>query len=109
MMVQPVAERYTGAAVKRVEDPRILSGRGNYVDDIKLPNMAYAAFLRSPIAHARITGIETSEARRAPGVLAVYTGVELELVLTRGRMGLRPSSPENLHSTPAWPRTKCGW
>jgi carbon-monoxide dehydrogenase large subunit len=100
MMAQPVAQRYTGAAVKRVEDPRILSGRGNYVDDIKLPDMAYAAFLRSPIAHARITGIETREARRAPGVLAVYSGRDLEPLLTPGPYGPAAILPGNspLHS-----------
>src|ERR1700753_1347293 len=101
MMAQPVAaQRYTGAAVKRVEDPRILSGRGTYVDDIKLPDMAYAAFHRSPIAHARITGIATGEARGAPGVLAVYTGVELEPLLTPGPYGPAAILPGNspLHS-----------
>jgi carbon-monoxide dehydrogenase large subunit len=100
-MAQPVAERYTGSAVKRVEDPRILSGRGRYVDDITLPNMAYAAFLRSPLAHGRITRIDTAEARGAPGVLAVYTGAELEPLLTPGPYGpaaIVPSATPLLHS-----------
>src|SRR5260370_38589326 len=61
-----------GASVKRVEDPRFLTGQGHYVDDIKLPNMAYAAFLRSSYAHARIT-VDVSEARALPGVFAVFT------------------------------------
>jgi carbon-monoxide dehydrogenase large subunit len=70
------------------------------VDDIKLPDMAYAAFLRSPLAHARISGIDTGEARRAPGVLAVYTGAELEPFLTPGPYGPAAIIPGNspLHS-----------
>ena len=65
-----------GASVKRVEDPRFLTGQGHYVDDIKLPNMAYAAFLRSSYAHARIT-VDVSEARALPGVFAVFTAADL--------------------------------
>src|SRR5438445_4029139 len=63
-------------SVNRREDPRILAGRGTYVDDIKLPGLLHAAVLRSPYAHARIKSIDTSEARRVPGVVAVLTGPE---------------------------------
>ena len=49
-----IAERYTGASVRRKEDPRILTGRGNYIADVTMPGMAHAAFLRSPFPHARI-------------------------------------------------------
>jgi aerobic carbon-monoxide dehydrogenase large subunit len=66
--------KYIGQAVKRVEDPRLLRGEAAYVDDVKLPGMAYAAILRSPHAHARIKGISTERAEQAPGVIAVYTG-----------------------------------
>ncbi|MBO0727986.1 MAG: xanthine dehydrogenase family protein [Acidimicrobiaceae bacterium] len=86
-MAQAVAERYTGSSVKRVEDARILTGRGTYVDDIKLPNMVYAAFLRSPLAHARVTSVDVTAALEAPGVLAVYTGADLEPLLTPGPYG----------------------
>ncbi len=86
-MVEAVAERYTGSSVKRIEDARILTGRGTYVDDIKLPGMVYAAFLRSPLAHARISDIDADDARQAPGVLAVYTGVDLESLLEPGPYG----------------------
>ena len=65
-----------GASVKRVEDPRFLTGQGHYVDDIKLPGMAYAAFLRSVYAHAHIT-VDASEARALPGVYAVFTAADL--------------------------------
>jgi carbon-monoxide dehydrogenase large subunit len=86
-MAQPYAARYVGSAVRRVEDPRILTGRGRYIDDVNLPGMAHAAFLRSPFAHARIVGIDTEAARRADGVLAVYTGTELEPLLSPGPYG----------------------
>jgi carbon-monoxide dehydrogenase large subunit len=67
---------WVGKSVKRKEDPRILAGRGVYVDDVKLPGMLHAAVLRSPHAHARITRIDTSAAEQVPGVVAVLTGRE---------------------------------
>src|SRR5512132_120699 len=67
-----------GASVKRREDPRFMTGKGNYVDDVKLPGMTYAAFVRSPHAHARIKGIDTAAARKHPGVVAVFTGKDME-------------------------------
>ena len=66
-----------GARVKRKEDPRLITGTGNYVGDIKLPGMHYVAFVRSPYAHARIRGIDTAAALRRPGVVAVVTGADL--------------------------------
>jgi aerobic carbon-monoxide dehydrogenase large subunit len=66
-----------GASIKRREDPRFITGKGNYTDDLKLPGMTYAAFVRSPHAHARIRGIDVSKARAAPGVVAVYTGADM--------------------------------
>ncbi|GBF09477.1 carbon-monoxide dehydrogenase large subunit [Aeropyrum pernix] len=66
--------RYIGKRVKRKEDPRFITGRGLYVDDIKLPGMVYAAFLRASYAHARIKSIDTSKAEKMPGVVGVYTG-----------------------------------
>src|SRR5262245_49026807 len=83
-----IGERYTGASVKRVEDPRILTGRGHYVDDVKVPGMVHAAFLRSPFAHALIGSIDVSAARSAPGVLAVYTGPEIEALVHPGVFGI---------------------
>ncbi|HXG94197.1 MAG TPA: glyceraldehyde dehydrogenase subunit alpha [Blastocatellia bacterium] len=68
---------YVGKRVKRTEDPRLIQGLGHYVDDIKLPDTLYVAFLRSMYAHARITSIDTSEAAHAPGVVAVYTGKDV--------------------------------
>ncbi len=63
-----------GQPVTRYEDPRLLRGRGRYLDDINLPNQAYGYVLHSPYAHAKITAIDTSAAKAAPGVLAVFTG-----------------------------------
>src|SRR5690348_12806608 len=62
--------RQFGARVKRLEDPALLTGRGRFVDDVKLPGTLEACFVRSPHAHARIRAIDTSAARAAPGVHA---------------------------------------
>jgi len=66
-----------GARVKRVEDPRFITGGGRYLDDIKLPGMARMAILRSPYAHANIRSIDTSAAKAMPGVIAVFTGADI--------------------------------
>src|ERR1051325_3299639 len=70
-------ERLCGKSIKRREDPRFITGRGQYVDDVKLPGMTYAAFVRSPHAHARIRSIDVSRARAVPGVVAVFTGKDM--------------------------------
>ncbi len=67
------ASRPFGSAIKRREDPRLITGTATYTDDIKLPGLTYAAMVRSPYAHARITGINVEAARQAPGVIAVNT------------------------------------
>lgn len=66
--------RYSGQPLKRFEDPRLVTGRGSFVDDIQLSDMLYAAVTRSPHAHAWIRAIDTSAARNLPGVVAVLTG-----------------------------------
>lgn len=66
-----------GESVARVEDQRMLTGNGRYTDDIDLPDQAYGVVLRAPLAHGRITGIDTSAAREMPGVLAVLTGADV--------------------------------
>jgi carbon-monoxide dehydrogenase large subunit len=83
-MTAIAAERYTGASIKRSEDPRILTGTGRYVDDIKLPGMLHAAFVRSPMAHARVLSVDVTAARALPGVVAVLTGAELEAITVPG-------------------------
>jgi carbon-monoxide dehydrogenase large subunit len=66
-----------GSSIKRREDPRLITGKGVYTDDVKLPGQVYAAFLRSPHAHARVKRVDLSRARHAPGVVAAYTGRDL--------------------------------
>jgi carbon-monoxide dehydrogenase large subunit len=66
--------RGLGHRVKRKEDDRFIRGKGTYIDDIKLPGMLHMAILRSPYAHATITGIDVSKAQAIPGVVAVVTG-----------------------------------
>src|SRR5262247_472679 len=70
-------ERLFGKSIKRREDPRFITGRGRYVDDLKLPGMTYAAFVRSPHSHARIRSIDVSPAKAHPGVVAVFTGKDM--------------------------------
>ena len=70
------AYRWIGRSMKRVEDPRLLTGHGTYVDDVHLSAMAHAAVLRSPHAHARIKSIDTSRAQALPGIILVMTGAE---------------------------------
>ncbi len=74
MATQP---RLFGSSIKRREDPRLITGRGNFTDDIKLPGTTYAAFVRSPYAHARIRSIDIAAAKAVPGVVAVFTGKDL--------------------------------
>jgi 2-furoyl-CoA dehydrogenase large subunit len=69
--------KYVGQSVKRREDPRLLTGRGTFVDDITVPNMHHAAILRSPRAHAKIVSIDPSKALAHPGVITVLTGAEV--------------------------------
>ena len=68
------SSRWLGESVKRKEDARFIVGRGNYIEDIKLPNMLHMAILRSPFAHARINSIDASRASELPGVVVVVTG-----------------------------------
>lgn len=67
----------TGQAVRRKEDHRFITGAGRYTDDIRFDNQAYLYFFRSPFAHGSISVLDVSEARKSPGVLAVYTAAEL--------------------------------
>jgi carbon-monoxide dehydrogenase large subunit len=73
-----MATQLVGSRIKRREDPRLIMGRGTYVDDIQLPRMTYAAILRSPYAHASIRSINVDKAKALPGVVAVLTGADLQ-------------------------------
>ena len=79
MVATEQKQPYIGRAMKRKEDPRFITGRGNYLDDIVLANMLHAAIVRSPFAHARIRSIDTGAAAGMPGVVGVFTGEDIEL------------------------------
>ncbi|MCZ6510015.1 MAG: xanthine dehydrogenase family protein molybdopterin-binding subunit, partial [Alphaproteobacteria bacterium] len=85
--------RYTGAEVQRMEDPRLLTGHGRFVDDIHLPGMLYAAFLRSSHAHARIRSIDASAALALAGVHGVFTQADLAVPDTAQPMNQLYPSP----------------
>jgi len=90
-----------GAAVKRKEDKRFITGRGKYTDDIRLENQAYGAFVRSPHAHAEIKGIDASAALAMDGVIAVHTGPELKAdaigdIITGWAISSKDGNPMNV-------------
>ena len=76
-MTDTIANRYAGRRVPRVEDSRLLTGRGTFVDDVTRPGMLHACFVRSLFAHARINGIDATAALALPGVHAVFTAADL--------------------------------
>ncbi len=89
------AARYSGSRVARVEDPRLLTGHGTFVDDIVLPGMLHVCFVRSPFARAAIRGIDTSAAAAAPGVRAVFTAADLNPhAHEQWHTAIGPQSPE---------------
>src|SRR6476646_7316756 len=72
-----VLPKLVGSRVKRREDPRLIQGKGTYVDDIKIVGMQHLAFKRSDVAHGRIVSIDTSAAEAMDGVEAVFTGAQI--------------------------------
>ena len=92
-----------GQSVLRREDPKLLTGRGRYTDDVKMPGLTYAAVLRSPHGHARILAIDTSAALEMPGVVGVLTHADLD-----GRVGdIRPNWVVGDSIVPAHPPLAC--
>ena len=86
--MNPIENRYIGRRTKRIEDPDLLVGKGNYIDDLKMSGMMHAYFVRSEYAHARICSIDTSSAMRVEGVAAIYTLSDLMQVLQFDRLPL---------------------
>src|SRR5215470_9639526 len=76
-MATATDDRLFGKSIKRREDPRFITGRGRYTDDLKLEGLTYAAFVRSPHAHARIRAIDTGAAKAHPGLVAIFTGKDM--------------------------------
>jgi carbon-monoxide dehydrogenase large subunit len=101
---------YSGQPLRRFEDPRLVTGNGSFVDDIKLPDLLYVAVLRSPRAHARIQSVDPSPARHLPGVVAVLTGADVSSVLkdipTRAMSGERAVDELNPPEQPPLARDK---
>jgi aerobic carbon-monoxide dehydrogenase large subunit len=79
MVATEEKQKMIGQRLKRKEDPRFITGKGTYVEDVKLPGMLHAAVLRSPYAHATIRSIDTSAAARMPGVVGVFVGEDIDL------------------------------
>src|SRR4029453_11814475 len=80
VVMAQVADRpakYVGAEVPRIEDREFVTGRARYTDDLTLPGMLWMALVRSPHGHARINGVDPSEALGGPGVVGAYTGTDL--------------------------------
>jgi aerobic carbon-monoxide dehydrogenase large subunit len=73
--------KLVGARIHRREDPRLITGRGRYVDDLAIPGLLHMAIVRSPHAHARINQIEVGEAQGLPGVVASLTRADFEKVI----------------------------
>jgi aerobic carbon-monoxide dehydrogenase large subunit len=82
-----------GTSVRRVEDRDLITGASTYVGNLDLDGMLHLAFVRSPLAHGRITGIETAAAAAAPGVVAVFTAADLGLPAHHGLMVVNPDLP----------------
>ena len=92
-----------GQALKRKEDPRMITGRGNYTEDIQLPGMLHAVIVRSPEAHAEITAIDTSAAKERRGVVAVCTGEELAGDFAGGLAMVWAPPGVEIHTPEHWP------
>src|SRR4029450_13896449 len=95
MSISPVLPKLVGERVKRREDPRLIQGRGTYVDDVAIVGMQHLAFKRSDVAHAKIVSIDTSAAAAMEGVEAVFTGAQIAEFLAPMHIGTPFPSPEH--------------
>ena len=95
MSKSPVLPKLVGQRVKRREDPRLIQGRGTYVDDVVLVGMHHLAFKRSDVAHGRILDIDTAAAEAMAGVEAVFTGAQIAEILGPMPIGTPAPSPEH--------------
>jgi CO/xanthine dehydrogenase Mo-binding subunit len=97
---------HVGRALRGKEDPRLITGQASYVEDINLPGQLWAAWVRSPEAHAKIVSIDTSAAKERPGVRAVYTNEDLDMETGLRWHGFRPASRLRRLITGCSPRTR---
>ena len=118
MAAQVAVERrkkVLGTPLKRIEDPRLVRGNGRYLDSVRLPRTAHAAFVRSPYPHAKIVGIDASSASETPGVIALFLGSDLKGVkhlLSAGEKGEGTSAEGGVGKTttrPALPTTEVNY
>ena len=91
-----------GSRIRRREDPRLITGRATYVDDVKLVGMVHAAFIRSPYAHAKILRLEMTKAKAHPGVLAAFSGADLHAVGMTASLPVAHKLPD-LKTPPHYP------
>ncbi len=97
-----------GESIKRREDPRLITGRGTYVDDVRMVGMVNMVLVRSPHAHANIRSVDTSAAENADGVVAVYTGAQLQEELGSLICGwVVPDTNETPHPPLAYDKVRC--
>ncbi len=85
-----MAGKYVHQSILRLEDPELITGNVQFLDDIELPGMLHAAFKRSDYAHARIKSIDVSEARKLPGVIGVYTAEDFGDYIKPGPLQVPP-------------------
>ena len=106
-----MSTRYFGQPIKRNEDPRLLTGRALFTDDVQMAGMLHVAFLRSDLAHARVGAIDLGSVRERRGVVAVYTADDLGDFWQPGPLLVPPPPVEGSNSTNAhrfpWPKTRC--
>src|SRR6185503_4120657 len=93
MAATPVLPKLVGERVRRREDPRLIQGRGTYVDDVKIAGMQHLAFKRCDVAHGRIVSVDTSDAQAMDGVEAVFTGAQIAEFLAPMPIGTPFPSP----------------
>ena len=99
--------KYVGRRVQRNEDPRLLTGQALFVDDVQIPGMLHAAFLRSEYAHARLNSIDTSAAKAREGVVAVWTAEDMGSFWKPGPHSLSSASSVSHVSLPhKWPASR---
>ena len=98
-----------GAPVRRVEDPDLLTGRGTYIDNLKIDGMLEVAFVRSTVAHANLVSVDTSEAETMPGVLGVYTASNLDIPEYFLFMKINPASRPSLAQDRVSSATSSQW
>src|SRR5919201_6310387 len=88
------AQRYVGGGVLRKEDPELVTGQARFIDDITVPGMLWFSVIRSPYAHARITSVDLSRAREQEGVVAAFSGADLQEEWAAGLPMAWPVTPD---------------